>query len=360
MTTTTAIVRRIAAELPIVSIVPAGATKSRKSRLGQFAKWLQDSGRTWATPDLQAYRDHLLGRLKPSSAKGHLSTIRARYREIVENNATRDLLYDMAAASIAERGTQDTETARKAFVDEVITRMTNGTNPKHSRVEAETTQDKVDSSHGVRLTRDQASALLATPGTVPIMKLRDTAILAMFLCTGIREGELVGLDVEDLRQTIDGAPCLHVRHGKGNKTRAVIYGGNSWVLVIIDKWLEAAGIVEGPVFRGFYRDARTLRPGRLSTRAVQKIVSRYPVMIDTVKTAIHPHDLRRTYARIWYDMGGDLVGLQQNLGHADLKTTLNYVGVLDVSKRAAPSMYSFDWAALDEVDVQGAPGGTDA
>lgn len=42
-----------------------------------------------------------------------------------------------------------------------------------------------------------------------------------------------------------------------------------------------------------------------------------------------------------------------DLGHADLQTTLRYIGVLDASKRKPPSMYSFDWAALYKVDVQG-------
>ena len=353
--TTTALITR-----GTIDIVPAGASGNRKSRLGKFAKWLQDTGRAWHTPDLGAYRDHLLGRMAPRSAIAHLSTIRARYGEIVENNATRDLLYDMAAAGIAEGGTPDTPAERKAYVDEITTRMANGTNPKHSEVKVEKVQDRTEEQVGIRLTKGQADALLAQPGLIPLSKLRDTCILAVFLTTGCREGELCALDVGDLRKkNEEGRLCLWVRLGKGKKTRLIPWGEGQWALRYLDKWLARAGITEGPVFRGFYKGQR-VRPatwddeakrwvGRLTTRAVQKVIAGtnkdgkriggYPVMIDGEAITVHPHDLRRTYARLLYDSGMALVAIQQNLGHADHRTTEHYIGVLDSEQREPPSLY---------------------
>jgi site-specific recombinase XerD len=296
--------------------------------------------------------------MKPRSAKSHLATIRGRYGEIIRDNRTRDLLYTMAGAHLADLGQPDTIPARKAVVDELLARLANGTDPKHSAVKVETIQDKTDEQYGIRLTRDQASALLAAPGLVPIDRLRDTAILAMFLCTGIRADELCNLEAKDLRQTKSGELCLHVRGGKGNKTRVVFYGGNEWVLAYIDKWLAAAGILEGAVFRGFYKPkcdgSRKLRDGRLSVRAVQRVVENYPVMVGGELTTLHCHDLRRTYAKNWHDGGGDLVGLQQNLGHASLETTLGYIGLLDASKRQPLSMYNPPhWSELESLEIQG-------
>lgn len=46
-----------------------------------------------------------------------------------------------------------------------------------------------------------------------------------------------------------------------------------------------------------------------------------------------PHDLRRTYAKLQYDVGMETIAMQQNLGHDDLKTTLKYIGKLDSAKR---------------------------
>jgi len=118
-----------------------------------------------------------------------------------------------------------------------------------------------------------------------------------------------------------------------------------WVLVVVDRWLLAAGIEDGPVFRGFHRGHQA-RPDRLTARSVQRIVGRYPVAVEGKATRVKPHDLRRTYARRLYDMQVDLVAIQQNLGHSNLKTTLHYIGALDVEKRRPPSAYDFDLAGL--------------
>ena len=58
---------------------------------------------------------------------------------------------------------------------------------------------------------------------------------------------------------------------------------------------------------------------------VQRVLACYPVTINGKAEAVTPHDLRRTYARRLYDDGVPLVAIQQNLGHADVKTTLGYL-----------------------------------
>ena len=137
-----------------------------------------------------------------------------------------------------------------------------------------------------------------------------------------------------------------MREGKGCKERLIPYGELSWVLAIVDRWLAAAGIGSGPVFRGIYKGGRRLRRGRLSVRAIQYILASYPVMVDGELVTVRPHDCRRTYARRLYEAGMDLVAIQQNLGHADVKTTLGYIGTLDAGRRRAPAIYSFDLARL--------------
>ncbi len=113
-------------------------------------------------------------------------------------------------------------------------------------------------------------------------------------------------------------------------------GDLAWVLAVLDKWLEAAGIREGHVFRSFWRGGQSIR-GPLSVRAVENIVSKYPVINEQGKPlTVHPHDLRRTYARRLYEGGMDLVAISQNLGHASTRTTLLYIGELGADKRRAP------------------------
>ncbi len=335
---------------------------NRWSRLGLFVDWLDAQGQSWHEPDLAAYRDKMLARYTPGSTSAHLSTIRARYREIARDNGTRDYLYTKAGEQLTELGQDDTPANRKAFVDEALARLENAIDPKATAVKTETKQDRAD-FEAVRLTRAQASALIASPGINTLAGLRDTALLALMLCTGVREAEACKVDVGDLRQRLEGELALHVRLGKGKKTRCVPYGEGVFCLAYVDKWLAAAGIEAGPVFRGLYKGEQRLRPGRLSVRAVNYIVGAYPVMVNGSLAHARPHDLRRTYARRCYDEGMAPIAIQQNLGHADLQTTLGYIGELSVDERRPPTLYDVDLAALACVAVQGAiedPGTEDA
>ena len=326
-------------------LVPTSGDKDTLHRAGKFADWLEATGGRWYDPDLAAYRDALLSAgLVPASVRAHLSTVRSLYRRrVLDSNAARQRLFDAAPPDSALAD-------KKAFVDEVLTRLDNALEPDAAPVETLTAQDVADAAH-VRLTQAEAEALLSAPGTGSLVGLRDTAIIALLLCTGLREAELCNLDVADLRQSLGGELAVHVRRGKGCKARLVPYGDLSWALAIVEKWLAVAGITGGPVFRGFYRGKRKLRPTRLTPRAVQMILKDYPVMIGGQKGTVTPHDLRRTYARRLYEGGLDVVAIQQNLGHADLKTTLGYIGTLDADRRRAPAVYNFDLRALDALDA---------
>lgn len=326
-------------------IVPEDATKDRLHRLSRFAGWMHAQGRAWHKIDLAAYRDHLLDRLASSSASAHLSTIRTRYRELLRDDARRDELFTLAGDRLQELDQEDTPANRKAFVDELVTRLENALASEAAPVQVPVCQDRPDADHW-RLTAAQANALMASPGVDTLAGLRDTAVIALMLCTGVREAELCALDVADLRQWLGEELALHVRKGKGCKERLVPYGELSWVLAIVDAWMSSVGIGRGSVFRGLYKGGRKLRPGRLSVRAVQYIVGRYPVNVDGTLVTVRPHDLRRTYARRLYEAGVDLVAIQQNLGHADHKTTLRYIGDLDAEARRAPAVYSFNLNGL--------------
>ena len=326
-------------------IMPTGAEGDRKHRLAKYARWLASHGSPdWHKPDLAAYRDVLLGAgYKPSTVSTHLSTVRARYAELVRD---RDLFYSLPAVQ-----TTDDPLTRKAMVDEIITRIENATDPRAAPVKVVIKQDRADSEH-LRLTSAQAEALMDAPGVGTLARLRDTAVIALMLCSGIREAELAALGAGDLRQQLGGELALHVRKGKGCKARLVPYGDLEWVLAIVDKWTSAASITDGAVFRGFYKGNRRLRPGRLSVRAIQYVLASYPVMVAGELRACKPHDCRRTYARRLYEAGVDPVAIQQNLGHARLETTLGYIGTLDAQARRAPAVYRYDLAKLAKVPVQ--------
>lgn len=316
---------------PGAALIPPDADKHAKYRLKKFTSWLGE--RSWLNPDLAAYRDWLLSEdYAASTVSAHLSTVRGRYGQLLRDNTVREMLYRNVPDNCQSPADQ------KAFVDETLERLENAADPKNSEVKTVTVQDRPDSDF-LRLSREQAEALMAAPGTDTLKGLRDRAIIATLLCCGLRESELCALNVDDLRQRQDGELGLLIKSGKGCKQRMVFYGELSWLLpLFLEPWLEAAGITEGAVFRSFWKGGG-LR-GRLSGRAVQNVLKGYPIFIGGKQARARPHDCRRTFARRCYEALQDPLSIKQQMGHEDLGTTLGYIGTLDASRRRAPAIYN--------------------
>ncbi len=129
---------------------------------------------------------------------------------------------------------------------------------------------------------------------------------------------------------------------QGDTQRLNPYGELDWCLVLIDAWLERASIKEGAVFRGLYKSGAILRPERLTVLSVQRVLAAYPLVLVGQLVTVKPHDCRRTYARLQYEAGTELVAIQQSLGHASLQSTLGYIGRLDADKRRARGVIHYD------------------
>lgn len=328
-------------------IMPRHPNKDEKSRLSYYLDWLAENALAWYEPDLAAYRDYLLhdrerlhtpsgqmrsATLSPGAAQAHLATIRGRYQALLRDNAVRQMLYD-----ITPKGTKAAD--KKAFVDEMLVRLQNAIHPSTAQIKTIDKQDEAESD-ALRLKPHQVRALLRAPGMGDLKGVRDTAIIAMLVCTGIREAELCELRVSDLRQSLRDELALRIRAGKGFKQRLIPYGPLDWCLVYVDRWLHDAEITEGMIFRGFYRGNKRIRKTGITPRSVNRIMNRYPIMIDGELRDIKPHDLRRTYARNAYEGGLDIERIRQNLGHVSLQTTQTYIGTLDAAQRRPPDMFA--------------------
>ena len=324
-----------------MNLMPADADKDTASRLGRYQDWITDQGQAWHEPDLAGYRDYLLDQgLAASSVSAHLSTIRGRYQILLKDNSVRDGLEVAIREALIIDGQPDSPADVEALVNRKLTRLSNAIDPSLSQVTVHTDQDTPDSQHH-RLTAQQAEHLITAPDTNTLQGLRDKALFALMLSTGIRAAEAAAVEVEDLPQELGGELALHVKAGKGDKGRLIPYGDMDQALIVVDAWLHAAGITEGPVFRGFYRGYKTIRNTAITTRGIEKVLGGYQIPINGKLGTLAPHDLRRTYARLLYTNGVDLISIQQNLGHADSKTTLGYIGVMDASARRPPTMINF-------------------
>ena len=69
------------------------------------------------------------------------------------------------------------------------------------------------------------------------------------------------------------------------------------------------------------------------------MLGRYPIWIDGQPRSVTPHDLRWSYARNLFLAWIPVEIIRQNLGHVDVKTTQDYIGVLDGATRAPVSVY---------------------
>jgi integrase/recombinase XerC len=149
--------------------------------------------------------------------------------------------------------------------------------------------------------------------------LRDRAILELLYATGIRVGELVGLDVDD----VDFGSNLCRVMGKGAKQRTVPFGVPA--ATALQGWLQLgrAQVVtsgSGPALflgrRGGRVDPRQVRT------AVHNVLQHVPDAPD-----MGPHGLRHSAATHLLEGGADLRVVQEMLGHSSLATTQIYTHV---------------------------------
>lgn len=331
-------------------LMPRDPSKDQKSRLGFYIDWLSKNGREWYNPDLRAYRDYMLYERERVDKKGirvtatlssrtvvaHLATIRSRYTELMLNSDVHDDLIDLG--DLAPPDDIDGLKARD-MADMFLVRLQKDVHPAAAPVMLVAKQDTADSEH-LRLKPYQVSALIQAPGIANLRGLRDTSLMTLMVCTGIRAAEAAALRVDDLRQHLGGELSLRVREGKGAKQRLIPYGPLNWCLMYVDAWLRSAEISVGFVFRGIRRGGKIVRPTGIGAWTVNDIMNCYAISIDGALRAVKPHDLRRTYARNAYDYGMDLERIRQNLGHSSLQTTQAYIGELDGRDRHPPNMFS--------------------
>lgn len=151
------------------------------------------------------------------------------------------------------------------------------------------------------------------------MALRNRAMLELLYATGVRVGELAGLDIDDLDPDRRTLRVL----GKGNKERTVPYGLPA--ALAVDDWLRRgrpalAADGSGPaLFLG-------VRGKRVDQRQVRSVVKG---LLDGLgdTSATGPHALRHSAATHLLDGGADLRAVQEILGHSSLATTQIYTHV---------------------------------
>jgi integrase/recombinase XerC len=156
---------------------------------------------------------------------------------------------------------------------------------------------------------DEMARLVEVP-TDSELGIRDRAMLELFYSSGLRLSELCSLCWCDL-DLQDGLVRVL---GKGSKTRIVPVG--RFAREALQQWREeSAGKLDKPIFPG--------RNGPITARAIQLRIKQLAVSQGVWKR-VYPHLMRHSFASHVLESSGDLRGVQELLGHADIATTQIY------------------------------------
>ncbi len=160
-------------------------------------------------------------------------------------------------------------------------------------------------------------------------KVRDLTILTLFLGTGIRVSELVGLNISDL--DFENQAFLVTRKG-GNQV--ILYFPQE-VAAQLEAYMPMRQ--QQQPLPG-HEDALflSLQNKRMGVRAVEYMVKKYALQAAPLKTRLSPHKLRSTFGTNLYQATGDIYLVADVLGHADVNTTRrHYAAMSDERRRMA-------------------------
>ncbi len=155
---------------------------------------------------------------------------------------------------------------------------------------------------------------------------RDLAMISLFLGTGIRVSECVGMNIDDLN--LDDGSFLVTRKG-----------GNQVILYLPDEIIPALRAylderLDTDACPG-HEDALflSLQKKRITVRAVENMVKKYATIAAPLKKRISPHKLRSTFGTNLYNEVGDIYLVADVLGHSDINTTRRHYAAMNEERR---------------------------
>jgi integrase/recombinase XerC len=169
----------------------------------------------------------------------------------------------------------------------------------------------------------EINELMDAPDCTTAAGQRDRAVLELLYASGIRVGELMGLDLLD----VDLERGLVLVFGKGSKERLVPIGSKA-IEALNDYLQYGRRILLEKQKEPVKEEALFLNQTgkRLSDRSVRRVLDKYVHQVAILRK-ISPHTLRHTFATHLLDAGADLRTVQELLGHVNISTTQIYTHV---------------------------------
>lgn len=163
-------------------------------------------------------------------------------------------------------------------------------------------------------------------------KIRDLAMVSLFLGTGIRVSELVGLDLDDIN--FEDKSFVVTRKGGA---RVILYFSDEVAGYLYDYYSMRAA---DETLKNEPALFLSLQKRRITTRAVENVIKKYSQIATPLKH-ITPHKLRSTFGTQLYRNTGDIYVVADVLGHKDVNTTKrHYAAITDDIRRKASTQVS--------------------
>ena len=233
-------------------------------------------------------------------------------------------------AALDTRGVSSATTHRHLAAIKTFVRFLEEAEPKLPPLSARITLPRVERREPRYLTTVEYQALLREASTHP----RDAALLELFLQTGLRLGELVGLTLDAVTLPPKPRRGTHGIHGTEawsgtlriqRKRRKVQYLPlNTRACQRLAAYLQVRPAVDDPhLFLSKYRTP-------LSSRSVQKAFKKYAQAAGVAWA--HPHTLRTTFITHHIASGSPITDIRDMVGHENLATTNAYAGLVKSSQ----------------------------
>jgi len=330
-------IREIARELPqacgdfLRAIAVTTGTFTRLAYaidLKTFFHFLQTERLQFAQKPLYTFTDADLALLTQSDLTAYIEYLTFYYKDEPDHDAAKPLInHDLAIKRKL--------CSIRSFYDYLF---------KNNRVPSNVTTlvplPKIHEKPIIRLTLDEMRRILEqaatgddlTPRQQAWHKLtvkRDYALMSLFLGTGIRVSECVGINLSDV--DLENNAFLVTRKG-GNQV--VLYFPPEVAEALAEYMLEREKMIALPG----HEDALflSMQKRRITQRAVQNLVKKYAAVAAPLKPKISPHKLRSTFATNLYNSTGDIYLVADVLGHSSVDTTRkHYADMTDARRRMA-------------------------
>ena len=156
-------------------------------------------------------------------------------------------------------------------------------------------------------------------------RVRDLAILTLFLSTGIRISELVGINCSDVNFMTNEFTITR----KGGNRDTLSFGDEARG-ALLAYMAEREGVNVDPQSEGAL--FLSLQQKRITARAVEQLVKKYAALAVPLKH-ISPHKLRSTFGTMLYRETGDIYLVADVLGHKDVNTTKKHYAAISEDRR---------------------------